>query len=299
MANQNPILVLGAKVHRAAEAVLKHLAICTLARLHPFTVAEGLETVFPNVEEVVLVNVALHETTVDVGTGGDGTVNEDGANGDAGAAKIEPVANLTLIRADVCLATEHRVNLPFFAAGHDEIHQLAELFVAKLQSVVGCGTTNRRNGKETPRFHLVLDEQLFHGLQLAEIHRVDASHDVVSWQTFLIGNQIDGLKSVVETALPFAEGIVRIVQAIKTDSDAAHASVHQFLVHGLVIGIAIADDAPRKTVPTQLPPAIGQIGAHQRLTTRDDNQHRITLELGLQRLDGVQEILERHILVAR
>ena len=104
---------------------------------------------------------------------------------------------------------------------------------------------------------------------------------------------------MVKATLAFAESIVCIAQPIETDGDAAHACFHQFLVHGLVVGIAVADDAPREAVLSQLSPAVGQVGAHQRLAARDNHQDGIALEFGLQGFDGVQEVLERHVLVAR
>ena len=58
------------KVHGTAEAVLVDLAVFANACPHPATVSERLETVFPHVEEVVLVDVALNEQlAVDVRTG--------------------------------------------------------------------------------------------------------------------------------------------------------------------------------------------------------------------------------------
>ena len=69
MANHHLPLVFRMEMHGTAKAVLEHLAVSALARLHPSTVAERLETVFPNIQEIVLVNVALHIAAVDVGAG--------------------------------------------------------------------------------------------------------------------------------------------------------------------------------------------------------------------------------------
>ena len=75
MANHHLPLVLRMQVHRAAKAVLIHLAVGARALFHPCTVAEGLEAVFPNIEEVILIDIALHIAAVDVGASGDGAVN--------------------------------------------------------------------------------------------------------------------------------------------------------------------------------------------------------------------------------
>ena len=67
------------EVHRTSEAVLERLAVSALTRFHPLTVAEELETVFPNVQEIILVDVALHVVAVDVGASGYGAVNKNRA----------------------------------------------------------------------------------------------------------------------------------------------------------------------------------------------------------------------------
>ena len=69
MANHHLPLVLRVEMHCPAEAVLIHLAVGARAMFHPCTVAEGLETVFPNIEEIILIDIALHIAAVDVGAG--------------------------------------------------------------------------------------------------------------------------------------------------------------------------------------------------------------------------------------
>ena len=97
MTNYDSIFILGMKVHRATETVFKHLAIGALSRLHPLAVTEGLETIFPDIKKVVFINIALHKTSVNVGTGGNGAVNQYRADCDACTTEIEPVADLALV----------------------------------------------------------------------------------------------------------------------------------------------------------------------------------------------------------
>ena len=146
MAIQNPLTILGMQMHRSAKAILKHLAISTLTRFHPLTVAERLETVFPNVQKIIFVDIALHKATVDVGASGNGTINQDGTYGDTSAAEIEPVANLALVRTDVCLATEFAIYLAYLSGRDDEIHELTKLHIAELQALVSGSATNRVDG---------------------------------------------------------------------------------------------------------------------------------------------------------
>lgn len=287
------------QMHCPTEAALINLAVSTLACFHPCAVAERLETVFPNVDKIILIDVALGKTTVDVGAGRDGAIYQNGADSDARAAEIEPVAHLALVGANVCLAAELRVNLAFLAGSDDEVEQLAQLGTAELQIGVVGRATNRLDTEKAPRLHLVFDEQALHFFQLIDVFRTDAGHNVVGRQTFLVGNQVDGEKSMVEATLAFTEGVMRVAQAVKADGDATHSRVHQLFVHGLVIGIAVADDTPWEAVLPQLPPAVSQVRTHQRLTARDDHQHRIAFVFGFQRFNRVQKVLEWHILVAR
>ena len=120
------------QVHGAAEAVFINLAILADACFHPITVSEDLESIFPYVKEIVLIDVALGKASVDVGAGGNGAVHEDGSDGDAGSTEVIPIADLALVWPDVGLAAELGVNLAFLSGGDDEIHQLLELFIVEL-----------------------------------------------------------------------------------------------------------------------------------------------------------------------
>ena len=134
-------------MHCPTETILKDLAISALTRLHPLAVAERLETIFPDIEKIVLVDVTLSKASVNIGASGNRAVNENGADSDARAAEIEPVAHLALVRADIGLATELAIDFAFLSGRDDEVHQLAELFIAELQALVGGSTTNRVDGE--------------------------------------------------------------------------------------------------------------------------------------------------------
>ena len=76
-------------VHAVAEAVLPLLAVGASARFRPVAAAENLEAFLPDFVEVVLVDVSLREPVpVDVGTGADAAVDEDGGDVYAGVAEI-------------------------------------------------------------------------------------------------------------------------------------------------------------------------------------------------------------------
>lgn len=287
------------QMHSPTKTITKRFAISTLTLLHPLAVAKRLETVFPNVQEIVLVDVALHIAAVNIRASRDGAVYEDGSDGNARTAEIEPVADLALVGTYVSLATELAVDPPLLSGSNDEVHQLTKLFITELQAFIGGRTANRVDGEQAPSLNFMLNKQLLDGLQPAEVHRADACHNVVGRQALFVGNQVDGSKGMVEAALAFTEGIVCVAQPIQTNGNATHACIHQLFVLRLVVGITVADDAPREAVLPQLTPAVGQVRAHQRLAARDNNQNRIALVFGFQRFNRVQEILKRHVLVAR
>lgn len=62
-------------MHGASQAVFIGLAVLADARFHPITITEDLESVFPYVKEIVLIDVALCEVAVGVGAGGDGAID--------------------------------------------------------------------------------------------------------------------------------------------------------------------------------------------------------------------------------
>ena len=76
MAKKNVFRILTMQMHGATQAVFIDLAIGALPRLHPGAVTEGLETVFPNIKEIIFVNVSLSKTPVNVRAGGDGAVHQ-------------------------------------------------------------------------------------------------------------------------------------------------------------------------------------------------------------------------------
>ena len=73
MTHHNPLSIPGMKMHCSTETILEHFAIGTLTSLHPLAVAERLETVFPDIEKVVLIDIALSKAAIDIRTSGNRT----------------------------------------------------------------------------------------------------------------------------------------------------------------------------------------------------------------------------------
>ena len=101
---EEEVTLVVAKVHAVALAVAEEVAVGTGAGAHPFAVAVGLEAVFPHVHEVVLIDVALMVVATNAGAGGDGTIDEDGTNGDACLTGVEVVAHFAFVVAEKTFA---------------------------------------------------------------------------------------------------------------------------------------------------------------------------------------------------
>ena len=78
------------QVHAAATAVTEKLAVGTFARTHPLSVTIRGEALFPDVHEVIAVDVALMVVGADAGAGRDATVHKHRAYGDARLTGKEP-----------------------------------------------------------------------------------------------------------------------------------------------------------------------------------------------------------------
>lgn len=106
IASQDIAFGIWAEVQGPAEALLELLAMGAGTALHPAPVAHGLEFVVPDVQEVVVVDVALYVGAVHVGAGADVAVYQDAADVDAGAAEEVAVTDIFLVFARIGLATE-------------------------------------------------------------------------------------------------------------------------------------------------------------------------------------------------
>ena len=99
MAHQQ-VTIFVIEVEAGALAVAPHLAVFTLALPGPASIAHHLETVLPDVPEVVAVDVALVHVAADGGTAADGTVATYRGHLHAATAVEEIIADALLVRAE-------------------------------------------------------------------------------------------------------------------------------------------------------------------------------------------------------
>lgn len=145
------------QMHAVPFAVLPVAAGTAHILPHPAAVPVGLETVVPDLHEIVFVNIALDVVGADAGAGGNRAVGKDRTDGDAGVAFEKIVADVALIIAEEAFAGKGSFDPAFFACGLDEIHQAAEFAAGKLQFGVIGSTTHREDGKQPPGFETEAD----------------------------------------------------------------------------------------------------------------------------------------------
>lgn len=86
-----------AEMESVAFAVAPEGAVGADAGLHPAVVAILLVAVFPDIHEIVGVDVALRVVAADAGAGADTAVKQNRGDADAGLAVEEIVAHLPLV----------------------------------------------------------------------------------------------------------------------------------------------------------------------------------------------------------
>ena len=88
-----------AQMHAVSPAIAEVLAVGAIAFPHPFAVSVGLETVFPYLHEVVLVDVSLVVVRADAGAGRDGAVYQYRAYRHSRLTGKEMIAHIAFVIA--------------------------------------------------------------------------------------------------------------------------------------------------------------------------------------------------------
>ena len=102
-------------MHGTAEALLEVFAGGAHAAAHPVAFAHDLEAVVPDIQQVILIDVALFERAVNVRAGGNVAVKQHRADIDAGAAEKVAVTHLILVFAGIGFAAEFQVDTALLA----------------------------------------------------------------------------------------------------------------------------------------------------------------------------------------
>ncbi len=213
-----------AQVHAATLAVAPHVAVGTGSGLFPRTVAEQLETVLPDIPEIVAVDIALMVVGTDAAASRDASVVEHGAYGDTGLAEEGTVAHVELMMTEESLAAVFGFYAGFAPGLLDEIHQLVEVFVSELQFGILCRASDRKDGDEPPLAHTLGDEKFLQLGNLVEIVLGDAGDDVED-DAFLGHEGIDGLGGSSEALRVAAHPVVVLLQSVEAHGHTVQTTV--------------------------------------------------------------------------
>ena len=296
MAKQE-VAMLIAEVHAVAAAIFKVLTISTFTLSHPFAVAVGVIFVFPHLHEVVaVVDVSLAIVGADAGTGGNGAVGHDGANGDAGLTRKEAVAHVALVVAEEAFATVVGTYAPLQPRGLDELEHAAELVVGEPHHRVLGRTSHREDAEQPPPAHALADEKLLDVGQVTVVAAVDAG-DNVEHQPWRCHEHVDGLRHHGEAPFVAAHPVVVGFQAVQADGDAAQAGFEQSVETLARKEKAVAHHPPGESPFADFAAALFQVRAHEWLAAGDDHEHLARVGLGRNAVEHTQEVGKRHVLL--
>jgi hypothetical protein len=167
-------------VHAVAKAVFPVLAGGAVPFPGPGAVPECLEAGFPNLIEVVLVDVSLGEgVAVYVGAGADASVYKDGGDVDACAAEEACSTDLLFVSAKIAFATEGDFHGAAQAAPFlYEFHQGDELVVGQDHFRIICRAAYGNDGEKAPLPDSKGGQDIVYLREFGKIALVDAGHDV-------------------------------------------------------------------------------------------------------------------------
>lgn len=222
--------VVVSEVHAAAFAVAPVLAVFAEVGFHPVVVAVWQEALFPDLYEVVCVDVALLVVMADACAGADASVDEDGGRCDAGCAAEHPVAHVAFVWSEEAFAAVGGVYVAFFACLADEVEQSSELFCCELEVFVLCASADGEDGCEPPVCDAFADEvvaQLWQGVVVVLVY---AGHDVVD-ERRVVCNHVDCLACHAEAVGVSAQPGVLFLQSVEADGYGAESGVLEFAEH--------------------------------------------------------------------
>ena len=119
-------------MHRPAKALPEIFAFPTDSRTHPHAVAHELETIVPHIQQIILIDVALHKAAINVRAGGDAAVNQHTADINARTTEEIAVSDMFLVLACIGFTAECQVDTVFTTSVGHKLHHLFHLCAGKL-----------------------------------------------------------------------------------------------------------------------------------------------------------------------
>ena len=247
VAPQYIALRFGSQVHRAAEALLEILAFPAHTRAHPRPVAHDLETVVPDIQQVIPIDVALHVSAVDVGTSGDAAVNQHAADVDARTAEKVGVADLFLVLSRVGFTAESQMDTTLATGICHETHHRFHLRAGELQLVVVRRPPDRGNGEQPPVADSVCNQKFLQPRQFRKIALVYTGHHVIR-EPRRPRDEPQRPQSPLEAFRMVAQPVVGRLQSVQAHRNRRQSRSNQFGVQRLATCNGNDDGATRSAL---------------------------------------------------
>ena len=157
-----------------------------------------------------------------------------------------------------------------------------------------CSTPNGKDGEESPIFDSSLADHVSKLMQMGEVSLVDTGHDIPN-QILCLCQEPDGSQGILETHLMASHPVVFFLESVQTDGDAPHAGLHQALQPLFCEQHAITDDSPGIFPAVKFPSDILDILTDEWFTSRNVDHQLVSIHVGADAVDHMQEILSRHV----
>jgi len=293
---EDEFAVIAAEVHATAEAVAPPLTVGAfrIGGLHPGAVAVRLETVLPDVDEVVCIDVALIIIGPYAAASRDRAVDSDRGDGEAGLAAEEMVTNLALVSAEEALAAVAGVNATLFAGLRDEVHETTETLRRELEVRVLGRAAYREDCEETPVLQAERDEVLFELIERLVVAVVDAG-DHVEGDGRLMGEDFNRLGSILEAVRTAAHPVMVRLETIEADGEGMDSGAEEVVDHLRGHEAAVGDHAPWEFEVIDTAAVLDDVRADERLAAGDDDHDLMRVVLLLDAEEDLLEVLEWHV----
>ena len=261
----------------------------------PRAVAIGLETVLPDLPETVTIDIALMEVGADGGAARYRAIAQNRGDVDTGTAMEERVADLMFVGAEEPFACIIDKDARVGAARRaDEIECGAEHLVGELQLRIIGSAAHREDSEDAPALDAKGDEIFLKLRERVIVARVDAGDDIPD-DVVSVGKEANSLRGALERVVVLTDPIMFGFETVEANSHRVESGSPQRIKARPVEEIAIGDEAPREATTIEFEAASLKVGAKERLTTGEDDENVVRIDVRCNVVDGVEEIGGRHI----
>lgn len=283
-----------AEMEAPALTVAPIFATGAVAFPRPSAIPHDLEAVFPDIEEIVLVNVSLDVISAERRTGGNGAVRKNGADVYTRAAEKRIAAGHLLIRAEKTFAAIVGVDSALLTGLPDEIENLLELGVVQFENGISLRPPFRKNGGDAPVPEPETNEELTDLGKLGQVLLVDAGNDIEG-KARNMRSPLNSLGCSFKRMRMPPKMIMGKPEPIQADRHGAEARCKQALEAWKRHGEPVRDHPPRESPFKEGLARLLKIFAHEGLSPRKHNQSPGGNHMPAKSIEDAEEIGYRHI----